>query len=112
MSTKINEVTKEKASVDLKKREFMGKVGKYAAVGAGMATLMSPTLSTAGNYSVGGPSGNNGHGNGDQPAPGNSLYSNQAENTEPAGTPAQNDKFPDSDPDNIDPDGKKYPHYN
>ncbi len=80
MSTEINEVTKEKASVDLNKREFMGKVGKYAAVGAGMATLMTPTLSTAGNYNVGGPKGNNGWGNGDQSAPGNSGGHNNAEN--------------------------------
>ena len=51
MSTKkVNSVTNEETSVDLEKREFMGKVGKYAAVGAGMATLMTPTLSTAGNY--------------------------------------------------------------
>lgn len=48
MSNKLDEV--KEANIDLEKREFMGKVGKYAAVGAGMATLMTPTLSTAGNY--------------------------------------------------------------
>ena len=48
-----NSVTDQETSVDLDKREFMGKVGKYAAVGAGMATLMTPTLSTAGNYGTG-----------------------------------------------------------
>jgi len=51
MSTKkINGVTEQEANVDVERREFMGKAGKYAAVGAGMATLMTPTLSTAGNY--------------------------------------------------------------
>ncbi len=98
MSTEINEVTKEKASVDLKKREFMGKVGKYAAVGAGMATLMTPAFSKSGNYNVRGPKGNNGWGNGDQAAPGNSLSHNQAENTIPAGTPANNGKHGNSNP--------------
>ena len=112
MSTEINEVTKEKANVDLKKREFMGKVGKYAAVGAGMATLMTPTLSTAGNYNVR-VKGNNGHGNGDQPAPGGSLLNNSGENeTDPAASAFTCDKLSFSDPANEDPDGKKYPHYN
>ena len=112
MSNKLDEVTKKEANVDLEKREFMGKVGKYAAVGAGMATLMTPTLSTAGNY-VARVTGNNGHGNGDQPAPGKSLFHNEAENDfTPAGDPHNNDKFPDSDPLDEDPDGKKYPHYN
>jgi hypothetical protein len=85
--------TKNEANVDLKKREFMGKVGKYAAVGAGMATLMTPTLSTAGNYDA-----NNGWGNGDQSAPGESLPVNQAENTIPAGTPANNEDLGVSNP--------------
>jgi hypothetical protein len=61
-------------SVDLKKREFMGKFGKYAALSAGMAVLMNPTASTANSYQ------NNGWGNGDQTAPGNSLPNNNAEN--------------------------------
>ena len=51
MSTELNDLTEQEVNVDLKKREFMGKVGKYA-VGAGMATLMTPTLSTAGNYNA------------------------------------------------------------
>jgi len=87
MSTKKDEI-----NVDLQKRKFMGKVGKYA-IGAGMATLMTPTLSTAGNYGC-----NNGWGNGDQCAPGNSLIHNQAENTIPAGTPANNEMHGVSDP--------------
>ncbi len=109
MSTRKNET-----NVDLTKREFMGKVGKYAAVGAGMATLMAPSLSTAGNYTMR-VKGNNGHGNGDQPAPGYSLEHNKAENSWVDGQGGQahnNDKFPDSDPHDVDPDGKKYPHYN
>lgn len=89
---KINDVTNEESNIDLKKREFMGKVGKYA-IGAGMATLMTPTLSTAGNYGC-----NNGWGNGDDCAPGNSLFHNQAENTVPAGTPANNGKHGVSNP--------------
>ena len=108
MSTeKINNVANKEENVDLKKREFIGKVGKYAAVGAGMATLMTPTLSTAGNYGRR-VQGNNGWGNGDQGAPGNSLFHNQAENTVPAGTPANNGKHGVSDPLNINPDGKPY----
>jgi len=77
MSTKVD----EKTSVDSTKRDFMVKAGKYAVVGAGMATLMTPGASTAGNYMR--PKrikGNNGWGNGDQPAPGNSLPHNNAEN--------------------------------
>jgi len=54
MSIEINDIIKKDASVDLKKREFMGKVGKYAVVGAGMATLMTPTKSSACNYGGGG----------------------------------------------------------
>ncbi len=77
MSAEVDEET----SVDSKKREFMTKAGKYAVVGAGMATLMTPGVSTAGNY--GHPKrlkGNNGWGNGDQRAPGNSGPHNKAEN--------------------------------
>ncbi len=101
MSTKVNDVTKKEANVDveenvdLEKREFMEKAGKYA-VGAGMATLMTPTLSTAGNY-VTPVKGNNGWGNGNQAAPGESLEVNQAENTIPP-TDANNDKHGTSDP--------------
>ena len=47
---KVNSVTNKEANVDLEKREFMGKVGKYAAVGVGMATLMTPTASSANSY--------------------------------------------------------------
>ncbi|WP_201352052.1 hypothetical protein [Hydrogenimonas urashimensis] len=42
--------TPEVEVVDAKKRAFMKKFGKYAVVGAGMATLMTPTLSSANNY--------------------------------------------------------------
>lgn len=87
MSTK-----KDEANVDLQKRKFMGKVGKYT-IGAGMATLMTPTLSTASNYEC-----NNGWGNGDQCAPGESLFVNQAENTIPAGTDANNEMHGESNP--------------
>ena len=92
MSTRKNDITKDEARVDSQKREFLGKVGKYA-VGAGMATLMTPTLSTAGNYDC-----NNGWGNKDQCAPGNSLTNNQAENTIPAGTDANNEMHGESNP--------------
>ena len=74
MSTKkVNSETNKEASVDLEKREFMEKAGKYAA-GVGMATLMTPTLSTANSYE------NNGWGNGPDSAPGNSRDNNGAEN--------------------------------
>ena len=114
MSTEINGVhTKQNIEVDAEKRAFMKKCGKYAAVGAGMATLMTPTASSAFNSGVVRIKGNNGHGNGDQPAPGKSLFHNEAENDfTPAGDPHNNGKFPDSDPLDVDPDGKKYPHYN
>ncbi len=74
MSAKVD----EKTSVDSTKRDFMVKAGKYAVVGAGMAALMTPGASTAGNYTR--PKCNNGWGNGDQCAPGNSLPHNNAEN--------------------------------
>ena len=80
MSMDLNDFT-EQVSIDLKNREFMEKVGKYA-VGAGMATLMTPTLSTAGNYGQRCNLKNNGWGNGDQSAPGRSLHRNRAENDE------------------------------
>lgn len=76
MPNKIDEVT----SVDSTKREFMVKAGKYAVVGAGMATLMTPGASSAGNYVHYKLKGNNGWGNGDDYAPGNSLDHNNAEN--------------------------------
>lgn len=61
------------STIDLEKRKFIGKCGKYA-VGAGMAILMTPTASSAIS------SMNNGWGNGDQRAPGESLPHNNAEN--------------------------------
>ena len=46
MSNKINEETKidvdVDTTVDSTRRKFMVKAGKYAVVGAGMATLMTP----------------------------------------------------------------------
>jgi len=51
MSTEINSIdTKENIEVDAKKRAFMKKFGKYAAVSAGMAVLMTPTESSAAPY--------------------------------------------------------------
>ncbi|WP_201352050.1 hypothetical protein [Hydrogenimonas urashimensis] len=44
--------TPETERVDAKKRAFMKKFGKYAVVGAGMATLMTPSLSSANNYAI------------------------------------------------------------
>ena len=107
MSNKLDELIENEVSVDLDKREFISKFGKYTAVSVGMATLMTPTLSTAKNYSASAGC-NNGWGNDDQCAPGNSLTHNQAENTIPLGTPAKNDVHGVSDPLNTDPDGKPY----
>ena len=113
MSKKLDELMENEVSVDLEKRKFMSQFGKYAVVSVGMAALMTPNASASFNSGVSRIKGNNGHGNGDQPAPGNSLLHNAAENnSHPAGNPHNNDKFPDSDPSDIDPDGKKYPHYN
>ncbi len=39
--------------MNLEKRKFMTKFGKYAVVSAGMATLMTANASTSGNYSSG-----------------------------------------------------------
>ncbi len=80
MSKELSNLTEEEVNVDLEKREFMGKMGKYAVVGAGMATLMTPTASTANCYGKRSRHGNNGWGNGDQRAPGKSLRHNRAEN--------------------------------
>ena len=64
MSTEINSIdTKENIEVDAKKRAFMKKFGKYAAVSAGMATLMTPSSSFAGCSSTGNP-GHDGGGSG------------------------------------------------
>ena len=71
MSTELNSVnTKQEIEVDAEKRAFMKKAGKYAAVGAGMATLMSPTSSvassssTTGNPGFGDDGRGGGHGQG------------------------------------------------
>ena len=53
MSAEIKDATEETAAVDAQKRAFLKKFGRYAAAGAGMATLMSPTLSSANNYERG-----------------------------------------------------------
>lgn len=73
----------QQSDVDSKKRDFMKKFGSYAATAPlGMYMLMTPSTSAA---VQSGSSlrikGNNGWGNGDQRAPGSSLYVNQAENT-------------------------------
>ena len=69
--------------VDDIKRGFMKKFGMYAATApVGMYMLMTPSTSAAvGSGSYSSSNGNNGWGNGDQFAPGNSLTNNQAENT-------------------------------
>lgn len=53
MSAEIIDATKEVNTVDAQKRAFMKKFGKYAIAGAGMATLMTPTLSSANCYGTG-----------------------------------------------------------
>lgn len=93
MSKKLDELIENEVSVDLEKREFMSKFGKYAVVGVGMATLMTPNASASFNSgrcvrrprsacggSNRGPQGNNGWGNGDQRSPGHSGPHNNAEN--------------------------------
>ena len=52
MSAEIIHATEEVSKVDAQKRAFMKKFGKYAIAGAGMATLMTPTLSSANNYAI------------------------------------------------------------
>lgn len=74
MSSKSDNVIDNSTNVDLEKRKFIGKCGKYAIVGAGMATLMTPTTSSAIS------SLNNGWGNYDQGCPGGSCPNNNAEN--------------------------------
>jgi len=62
MSTEMNDVkTEKKLEVNAEKRAFMKKFGKYAVVSAGMATLMTPTKSSAGNYGGGNTGGGGGH---------------------------------------------------
>ena len=75
MSNNINEET----NVGSSRRDFIAKAGKYAVVGAGMAALMTPGASAAKKYKI---KGNNGFGNGDQDAPGNSCTNNNAENAD------------------------------
>ncbi len=55
MSDKLDELMENEVSVDLEKRKFMSKFGKYAAVSAGMAVLMNPTASSANSYGPGNP---------------------------------------------------------
>lgn len=51
MSTELNSVnTKQEIEFNAEKRAFMKKFGKYSAVGVGMATLMTPTISSANMY--------------------------------------------------------------
>ena len=47
MSKKLDEVPNNEVRVDLQKREFMSKFGKYAAVSVGMAALMTPNASAS-----------------------------------------------------------------
>jgi len=82
MSNKLDELIENELSVDLEKRKFMNKFGKYAVVSVGMAALMTPNASASFNSGgkPRGPQGNNGWGNGDQAAPGGSGPNNNAEN--------------------------------
>jgi len=65
-----------KSEVDNTKREFMKKFGVYAATApVGMYMLMTPSASAHAMSDQ-----NNGWGNGDQRAPGNSWRHNKAEN--------------------------------
>ena len=50
MPARILKPATEKTIVDLRKRAFMKKFGQYALTGAGMATLMTPTHSSAHHY--------------------------------------------------------------
>ena len=72
MSTIKDDVTENEVHVSLEKRAFMKKFGKYAAVSAGMAVLMTPTLSSAIS------SANNGKGNGIDPLPSQPSEGNNA----------------------------------
>ena len=49
MSAEIK-ATEEETQVDVQKRAFMSKFGKYAIAGAGMGLLMGPAMSTANAY--------------------------------------------------------------
>ena len=62
MSTEKKDLTTEQnieknLEINADKRAFMKKFGKYAVVSAGMATLMTPTKSSANNYGGGDDSG-------------------------------------------------------
>lgn len=51
-TTKKIDKTEEARAVDAKKRSFMKKFGKYAAVGAGATVLMKPGAALAGSDSA------------------------------------------------------------
>jgi hypothetical protein len=81
---------------DAERREFLRRAGKFAAVTPPAITLMLSATSIPA-YAKG--SGhNNGLGNGDQTAPGNSLNNNGAENntgnTTGTGNPPGSGNFP------------------
>lgn len=80
---------------DAERREFLRRAGKFAAVTPPAITLML-TASSLPAYAKG--SANNGLGNGDQTAPGNSLTHNRAENntgnTTGTGNPPGSGNFP------------------
>lgn len=63
--------TIEEENIDAQKRAFLNKFGKYAAVGAGMAILMSPSAS----HAVGS-CANNGVGTGCKPHPQGKSHQN------------------------------------
>jgi hypothetical protein len=87
---------------DAERREFLRRAGKFAAVTPPAVTLMlaatSVPANAKGSGGGGGSGANNGLGNGDQTAPGNSLPHNGAENntgnTTGSGNPPGSGKFP------------------
>jgi len=85
---------------DAERREFLRRAGKFAAVTPPAISLMLTATSVPAHAkgSGGGGGANNGLGNGDQTAPGNSLTHNGAENNTGnatgTGNPPGKGKFP------------------
>ena len=80
---------------DVERRQFLSRAGRFAAVTPPAITLMLTATSVPAYAKA---SGNNGLGNGDQTAPGNSLTHNGAENntgnTTGTGNPPGSGNFP------------------
>jgi hypothetical protein len=85
---------------DVERRQFLRRAGRFAAATPPAITLMltATSLPAYAKGSGGGGGANNGLGNGDQTAPGNSLTHNGAENntgnTTGTGNPPGKGKFP------------------